>query len=154
MTPAETIAWLLTEQGETGPLDVGDNDIGTVPAGTKNDQWPVYFSFMPDGENAPDNAICVYDTPGTTQGRYMREGKTVTMPGIQIKARASAYVDAYAKINQIAVFLDAVKRVTVSKNGVVATIAAITRKTPVSLGKQPGNRPRDAFTLNAMVSFF
>lgn len=142
MTPAVAITQLLTQTG-----------YGITPTGKAVDVWPVYFSGLPDGSSVPDNCICVYDTAGKTQGRYMRNGKTVSFPGIQIKVRANDYETAFRKIAAIAGLLDSTNRVSVSKGSDIVTIASITRGNPISIGKELGNRPRDAFTINAILSF-
>lgn len=141
MSPAKALTLLIINAG-----------LGMSPT-NKNDVWPVFFSGLPDSPNVPDNAICVYDRPGKTQGRNQRTGQVVRFPGFQVKVRSNQYDDAQTKMDTIVTLFDTTLRQTVTNNTESVTIQAITAGQPIAIGKSPGNRPRDAITLNGILSF-
>ena len=144
IAPSKAILTILVN------ADLADDP--TVPD-TDQDGWPIFYSQLPDGEKAPDNAISIRDTVGKTFGRHMETGVVIEHPGIQIMVRSNRYDDAYNKIAQIRDFLDSLKRTSVVIGTDTVTIATVNRGGVLALGKVGGNRPRDAFSLNATVSF-
>ena len=73
------------------------------------DDWPLYISSMPDEIS---NCGTVYDTSGLKDGRLM-VGPVIQHQGIQLRIRANNYEIGNAKIEEIAVQLDAIKGSTV-----------------------------------------
>ena len=124
-----------------------DESLGTA-AGT----WPVLVSFLP---NTPENAICVYDTAGTMNGRLMVSGLKIEHPGIQIRVRGSSYLLARAKAYAIAEMLDEQRRVSIALDSEDSyTIHNVSRSgTVVPIGiEEEGDRRRHHFTINAVTT--
>lgn len=122
--------------------------IGTLPSADA--AWPIFVNHMPD---TPDNAICVYDTAGTTDGRNQRTGATIDHPGFQVKVRSKDHPTGYPKIKAIAAHLDSIKREQVAVSGDDYTIHAATRRgTILPLGQEPDKKRRDAFTVNGITT--
>jgi hypothetical protein len=72
--------------------------------------WPVFVGFAPDD---PDNRICVYDSDGKEDGRYMRSGEKVEHPGVDIDIFGTDQEELWAKANEIKDALDAVRNVSI-----------------------------------------
>ncbi len=112
-------------------------------------EWPCFIGTLPD---TPDCAICCYDTTGKTQGRYMRGGKTIEFPGIQVRIRALDYAQAYNKAVEIMEAMDAVKNQPVEADDERYAIHSISHGTPMNLGQDVSAKSRSSFTVNAMMS--
>ena len=148
-SPAFWIRCLLIREG-----------MGVAATGEGVKVWPVYVGSMPDGKEgtAPinasgieDNAIAVYNTAGLLDGREAA-GRTVEHPGWQVKVRSLDYEAGYAKIKAIAEMFDTIKMTYVVDGSQVTLIHAITRGPVLTLGAVPGNRRRDAFSVNGTVT--
>lgn len=124
-------------------LSLGTND----PA-----LWPVFVSFLPE---LPDQAICMYDTAGTLDGRLMSTGERIDHFGIMIRVRSQLYPVAWEKVNEIALALDSVKRLSVAVSSEeFYVLHNVSRSGSImSLGvEDEGSRRRYDFTLNAVVT--
>lgn len=122
----------------------------TLPIGS----WPMYLDGLPDGSNAPNNALAIFDTVGKKQGRMMRTGQSVLFPGIMVHSRAVSRDDAYDKITSVLSAFEALLRAPVTIGSDSKTIQAISIKgNPMSLGELPGDVRRFGFSLNAIVSY-
>lgn len=122
-------------------LDLGEND---------GNNWPIFVGFLP---NDPDNAICIYDTAGRLDGRIMRSGEQIVHPGIQVRVRASNYLDAQGKVTTIARVLDAQYQVTITLGTESYLVQNISRSSDIfSLGVEDSDRRRHSFTVNATVT--
>jgi len=134
-----------------GPQGVG---LGSFSAAYDTYEWPAFISFMP--EELPDQAICVYDTAGTSDGRIMSTGEKIEHPGIQIRVRGIDYPVVWAKANEIALALDAQNNVEVeTESGLVFLVQNISRTGAiVPLGLETnGPRRRHNFTINAITTY-
>jgi hypothetical protein len=80
-------AYLIRQYMLDTALGVWDENAST--------QWKVFLGSMPD---APDDALCVYETTPMSDGRLMRGGRTINHPGVQIKARGTSYLDTFRKL--------------------------------------------------------
>jgi hypothetical protein len=134
---AELIRWSIVDGG-----------LGTNPS--SGSAWPVFVGHMPD---EPDNAICVYDTTGTIDGRVQSNGETIEHPGWQVRVRATDHPTGYPKIANIRNHLDAVLRQGVVINTFSYTIQAITLTGGVqSLGQEPDGTRRNNYTINGIIT--
>lgn len=121
---------------------------GTTPS--DNDSWPMHYSSEPD---TPDNAITVYDTAGTPDGRTMIDGRVHEHSGAQVRVRAQSESVGFTKAQAIATAMAE----DVSYAGVIVEstsykVDAISRISgPLSLGKEPGSK-RNIFTINVTMA--
>lgn len=142
-SPAEILAQHLYGTGVvTDPVDEG--------------AWPAYVGHLDD---SPDDAVCVYDTTGTQDGRDQNTGETFDHPGIQVRVRGFDYVEAYKKAAKLEAELDKVKQSAVTLYdsdgaGTTYNIHAATRTTPAAPLKQPKQEEdhRPQFTVNAKLT--
>lgn len=136
-SPADILAaWLIAE------------GYGTRPSA--NGLWPIYVNFMPGGNN---EAICVYDTVGTNDGRSHRDGELIEHPGIQIRFRANDHRTGYYKADTIAKEgLDTINQAPAVINSSNYLIQNAKRTGNInSLGEDPATRKR-IFTVNALLT--
>jgi hypothetical protein len=111
--------------------------------------WPISYDTI---ANAPDNALCVYNTDGRLDGRIMNTGEVVEHPGIEIKIRGTGSGVAYRKAVSLANFLDTICGAPVAIDAKRYILAAITRTTPVlRLGQEEGQQ-RFLYTINAILT--
>lgn len=138
-SPAEIIRKLL--------LDLGH--------GLVDGNWSTFVGYLPD---QPANAICVYDTTGRKDGRFMATGEQLMHSGIQVMVRGKTYPDVWSKMNTIAEALDAqintiVEFDTAENNYKIQNISRT--GTPHSLGLvEEGSRRYHVFTINAITTLF
>ncbi len=116
--------------------------------------WSCYLSSMPP---EPDNAVCIYDTMGMKDGRYMKDalGGVVFHPGVMIHVRSQGYAAGWNKGEQILAEIDLVKSSTYTVRGVPNVITSINRNNGVlHLGAEPtGTKRRDLFSINLLMTF-
>lgn len=114
--------------------------------------WPIFVGHRPDTPNA---LICVYDTPGTKEGRIQKTGETIHTPGWQIWVRAADYPTGWAKVDAISKFLDMVLRQRVVLSDCDYMVQAVTKtNNPFSLGGDTeGKVRRSEFTLNGTIRY-
>lgn len=140
-SPADVLRAALV-QGGIGALPSG----GTTP---RVPTWPVYAGHLPD---APDNALCCYDTSGKKDGRAMT-GETIKHPGWQILIRAADARTAWVKAHEIERYLDTIKNLSVSINGDAYRLNAVTQTgTPLALGQEPDKTRRESITINGTMT--
>lgn len=125
---------------------LGSASLVTTPAA--NGAWPCYVSAMPDETSLPDDAVAVYDTPGTKEGRIMVSGEVIESFGVQIKVRARSYMTGFEKMGAIQAHIDQVVRLGIDAGFYLYFIPAIMRGPVLSLGMEPGTKRRYLFTLN------
>lgn len=116
--------------------------------------WPVYSTTEP---GAPDEAVTVYDTAGRDLGRNMVDPERDEHHGMQIRVRARTFDRGYAKIRDLAVYLDAVVHAVVTVVDLVGTVSSsyvvhdVIRTSDVApLGAEQGGA-RQLFTFNVVV---
>lgn len=126
--------------------------VGVLPSGTTPPRvptWPVYAGHLPD---APDNAMCCYDTAGKKDGRVMA-GETITHPGWQIRIRTMDARTGWVKAREVQRFLDGIKNLSISINGDAYEIKAVTQTgTPLALGPEPDKTRRESITINGTMT--
>src|SRR5262245_28835704 len=140
-SPAEVVRQLLIDSG-----------LGGEPGG----EWPV---FATNGPDLPDNAITVYDTAGTDDGRSM-DGERWERGGIQVRVRSTTHTVGHPKSKAIALMMDQLSQQVVHVDTNAYKIWTIVRTSDVlPLGKEvagagmPGDiSRRNLFTVNALVN--
>lgn len=114
--------------------------------------WSLFVAFLPD---APDSAICLYDTEGRKDGRLMSSGKMIGHPGVQVMVRCLSYADGWKKAESIATLFDGVRKDSVDMGSEGDYIIDnVSRTSPVeSLGvEEINNRRRHLFVINAFAT--
>ncbi len=127
-------------------------DLGLGSGGVGSEDWPIFIGFMPE---APDEALCVYDTAGRQDGRIMSNGEQIIHPGIQIRIRGKVYSTTRAKAENIARILSEQKRRLVEpETGVFKTLMNFSQTGDIlSLGIEAEDpRRRHHFTINAIAT--
>lgn len=138
MSPAEALACLLIK-----------NNYGMKPSVGASVNWPVFISSLPEKGN---EAICVYDTGGTSDGRLM-SGETIIHPGVQIRIRSSRYAAGWDKGEAIGRFLDTIfRQAVVDLQNVTWVVVGVHRRPLLALGREPEGT-RQNFTLNATLTW-
>jgi hypothetical protein len=133
---AELIAQhLVDSSAAVRPSSVGD--------------WPVFVRKLPD---QPNQALCIYDTGGTIDGRLMKAGTTIIHPGYQIRVRSLSNQTAFDKIKAIENLLDAIKATEVTFESVAYVIDGTHRTSGVAYLGEDDNK-RHAFTSNGRATF-
>ena len=124
--------------------------IGTQPGIAT--AWPVFVDHMPD---APDNAICIYDTLGFDDGRIMRTGEKIQHPGFQIRIRAMDRQTAWAKAKEIKDYINtAVLRKGVTVESSDYTIQSVSMVgNIISLGQELDAKRRCLLTINGTITY-
>ena len=116
--------------------------------------WRAFISFLPD---QPNNAICVYDTAGTPDGRMMGTGERIQHLGIQIRVRGENYSVTWDKVEAIVEALDAAGGSVVAFDSAEAYLVHNVSRTgtvmPLGVEEQ-GSRRLHNFTINAITTLF
>ena len=140
-SPASIMAaYIIDELAKmTTPSDMGD--------------WPLYKSSMPDGKNVETDCGVIYDTTPVIEQRLM-SGLVPQHPGIQLRIRSRKYEIGYAKIEDVAVALDAIDHETVSIAAGDFVIQNANKSTAVvPLGLEVGTtKRRFLFTVNFLLT--
>jgi len=126
--------------------------LGKMTRPSDRDDWPLYTSHLPDGEDVETDCGAIYGTSGTNDQRSMN-GIVNEHPGIQLRIRSRSSETAYAKIEDVAVALDAVVNDEIAIDGTAYTIQNVSRSSPiVPLGVESGTKRRFSFTVNYMLT--
>jgi hypothetical protein len=129
--------WALIQLGE-----------GTDPAAGSS--WPVFCSSEPA---SPDNALTVYDTQGTDDGRSMIDGDLFGHYGVQLKVRSRDHATGWAKADAVQKAMAALYQLTVSIGSARYLVHCFARIGDVlALGQESPTSTRRMFTVNAIVS--
>lgn len=137
------------------PADILRKLLINLEQAEETGSWTVFVSFLPDTPEAPDEALCIYDTAGKLDGRIMATGEQVEHPGIQIRVRGKSYPDTWEKVNDIVKALDAVRKVPVAFNETeIYTVHNVSRSGAViPLGMdESGNKRLFHFTANMVLT--
>jgi len=95
--------------------------------------WPLYINSMPD---VAVNCGCIYDIPGSLDGRIMRTGGVIQHFGIQLKTRATNHSDGWKQIENTAIELSKAHNETIIVDGTTYEIQNISRTgTVIPLGQ-------------------
>lgn len=109
--------------------------------------WPCFTTSLPDGDNAVDNAIAIFDDEPEKDGRHMDDGSVVLHYGLMTTVRSSVYATGWTKINQISNLYDTtVRESVVVSSAEQFTILNLTRRAGVSaFGLEAGTKRRFLF---------
>jgi len=136
----------------SSPADVIYQLLIDLGLGSSSGEWPVFVGFLPD---SPDEAICVYDTAGMSDGRYLATGYRVEHPGIQIRVRGKDYQTTFEKVQSIAETLDLQSRIVVVLSSEEAYSVINVSRTgtilPLGIDEATGRRCHH-FSLNAVLT--
>lgn len=127
--------------------------LGVLRSTNPTGAWPIYVGHMPD---APDEAMCLYDTSGFAQGRVLHAGDPtlIEKPGIQLRVRAGGFRTGYAKVRALSRHLTDVYKQTVVLGADWYMIHAMHQTgTALAIGREPGGDRRELFTLNAVMTY-
>jgi len=128
------------------------NSLSLMTNPSDGDNWPLYISSMPDGDDVEVNCGSIYDTVGILDGK-LSNGEVIQHPGIQLRIRSDNYEIGFAKIEAIALALDDVSWDTVEVNAIAYLLQNISRTTSiVPLGSERGTKRRFIFTTNFLVT--
>jgi len=129
--PAEIVEQLLKDLG-----------LGTLVS--EDDDWPIFVTSYPDGDDVDDNLIACYNTASNLQGRINFTGEYVEYHGIQIIVRSSTEDIGWAKSKAILQKLDTdVLNRSVSISSSTYNVQSLLRSGDViSLGPEPDNKRR------------
>lgn len=141
--------------GEHSPADVVRQllvDLGLCSDPGAGFAWPAYASAEPP---APDEAVTVYDTAGTSFGRSMATGARSENPGVQVRVRARDHRTGWAKARQIARLLDTGTLWRAVTVGTAAYCVQDFGRTSdvLALGKEVPNSKRSLFTVNGTLCY-
>lgn len=113
-------------------------------------RWPCFVGHLPP---EPDQAICVYRTTGTREGRIMPSGESVRKYGFQIRVRAADYATAWARVDMLLAYLDTIRMLEVVVDGQTRTIASVTQTgDALDLGQEPDAKRRNNVTINGTMT--
>lgn len=129
------------------------NSLGKMTTPTDGENWPLYSPHMPDGDNVETNCGAVHDTLGVKDSRSISSGVVSEHPGVQIRIRTNDYDAGFAKIEDIALALDAVANETIVIGSESYMIHNVSRTSPITcLGVEPGTKRRTFFTVNCLLT--
>lgn len=114
--------------------------------------YPAFVSFLPD---QPDKAVCIYDTPGTNDGRLMTTGERIEHPGVQIFVRSLEYLEGHQKAQSLATLLDGLKNISIAVSpDETYSLRNVTRSGTINwIGIEIVNdKRRHQFTINAVLT--
>jgi len=127
-------------------------DSGYMSLPSLNSDWPIYTTYLPDGNNVNDNTGAAYDTTPLIDGRLMNSD-FIQHYGVQLKIRCKSFNDGWDKINEIAISMDSVHNVSQAVNGTNYLIQNISRSSgPTFIGIEKGTKRRNLFSVNFLVT--
>lgn len=139
-SPAYVLAQYLIGEGElSDPTGSGD--------------WPVFVGMLPDGADAPHNAVGLMDTAPLKDGRIMG-GSPLFHDGFQLLIRASAYNTGYSKASDLAEALASVDDSEVEvESGSTYNLVSVTQASGIlPLGQEQGTKRRVMFSVNFLAT--
>jgi hypothetical protein len=124
--------------------------IGAATDPADSEAWSVFVAAEP---NAPDNAITVYDTQGTDQGRRMIDGSLSGMSGVQVRVRSANHSTGWLKAQKLQDMMALeVLNQTVTIDQTNYRLNSVDKIGDVlAIGKGPTGSTHK-FTINALVS--
>ncbi len=124
----------------------------TLPS--EKEDWPLFVTFLPDGDEVPTDCGAVYDTTGVRDARILDTGENLFRFGFQVRLRGSDYTALWKRAGAISDFLASVQNVDVQMGAEWWTVHDVSITTPpISLGLEPGvKKRRHLFTVNGIVA--
>ena len=118
--------------------------------------FPVFVSFLPDGDDVKDNAAAVYDTKGIKDGRLMN-GIPAFFHGIQVTVRSRTYEAGWDKAAAIESAFQTIDQATTilvgGSGGSSYQLANLSQTTPVlRMGQEEGTKRRNLFAINFLTT--
>ena len=140
-SPADILAQYIIAQG-----------IADMTNPSAGNDWPLYTSYMPDGDTIKTDIGVMYDTPGFKDGRLM-EGLTIQKYGVQLKTRSQKHIEGWSKAELIAATLDDVDGGAITIDSITYEIQNVSRQGPViPLGVEKGTTNRRLFAVNFLLT--
>ena len=128
------------------------NTLADMTSPSEENDWPLYISAMPSGNNVKSDCGAIYDTTGWKDGRLMA-GQVIQHYGIQLKVRSKVYQTGWTKLENIASDLDKINGVLITVDSRDYSIETVVRTGPVGfMGQEEGTRRRFLFTVNLQVT--
>jgi len=115
-------------------------------------EWASFVSSLPDDENSPDEAICVYDSAGFLDGRSMQTGLVYRHPGVAIHVRSIDYDLGLRKAEEIFRYMGEIKGELVFVEAGSYRINSVTMTSSIIPLGESEVRSRRMFSLNGVVS--
>ena len=138
-SPADILRHLLVDLGA-----------GVLPEDGTKTNWPIS-----EGQelNAPDNAVCTYDTEGFDFGRAQVTGQRFEHYGVMLRVRSKVERVGWVKARSLCTIMDQeVYQETVVIDGSTYFVHAISRKSrPIYNGEEPGSS-RHVHTINVSIN--
>lgn len=124
----------------------------TLPS--EKEDWPLFVTFLPDGDEVPTDCGAVYDTTGVRDARILDTGENLFRFGFQVRLRGSDYTALWKRAEAVSDFLASVQNVDVQMGAKWWTVQDVSITTPpISLGLEPGvKKRRHLFTVNGIVA--
>ncbi len=124
----------------------------TLPS--DKEDWPLFVTYLPDGEEVPTDCGAVYDTTGVRDARILASGENLFRFGFQVRLRGSDYTALWKRAEAVSDFLAGVQNVDVQMGADWWTVHDVSITTPpISLGLEPGvKKRRHLFTVNGIVA--
>lgn len=139
-SPASVLATYMTGVSLMTPPSAGED-------------WPLYISSLPDGDNIEDEVGAIFNTTPIKDGRDMKTGELTLHYGIEILIRALTEETGWSKCNEIAGNFDGLVNQDVSKDDTSYRIHNITRTGGInSLGYEDSTKRRRLFSMNFLIS--
>ena len=114
--------------------------------------WPLYTSYMPDGDDVESNCGALYNTTGILDGRLMA-GEVIKHQGLQLRIRSLTEDEGYDKAEEVGLGLDEVQNDTIVIDSNSYEIQNVRKTTPIiPLGLEKGTNRRYLFTINFLVT--
>lgn len=136
-SPAEIIAKYLTNNG--------------LFSATTSADWALFISHLPE---KPSRSAVLYDTAGTIDGRYMRDGEVQEHQGLnlQVRGMSSDNVLLEQKMKEAAEALAEVKNGNVTVDSTTYTISNVSRVSGMRSVGSLDSRRRNRWTTDFIVS--
>jgi hypothetical protein len=139
-SPASILATYMTGVSLMTPPSAGEN-------------WPLYISSLPDGDNIEDEIGAIFNTTPIKDGRDMKTGEVIEHYGIQIIIRANTEEEGWSKCNEIVSKLDSIFNIRISKGDNIYLLQSASRVGGVGcLGYEDGTKRRRLSQMEYKVS--
>ena len=138
-TPSRIIRLYLVDQG-----------IVSMPS---SGVWPCFVTSLPDGDNAVDDCIGLFDIEPEKDGRLADNGLVILHYGLEFIVRSDSYENGWGKINTIVATLDDIVNMLVVLYSVTYTTHNATRRSGISaLGLEEGTKRRYLFQSKYIIT--
>jgi len=118
----------------TPSIILADYIIGTLSdmgRHSSGDDWPLFVSYLPEGDTVPVDCGAIYDTAGILDGRT-GQGEVIQHYGFMIHIRSSVYDVGWKKAEEIADDLSECSNNLITVDSTEYLICNVTRTSPVT----------------------